>query len=320
MKSEAKPLQRRRTSGAASPDPATRPDGAQASRAQGAGLRVVLVTGMSGAGKSSALKTLEDMGYEAVDNLPLSLLGTLVRPDGGHRAPLVIGVDIRTRDFGVDSFLAELDHLMDHRDLDVRLLFLDSTDEVLCRRYAETRRRHPLAGDRPVVDGIMHERRLVARLRERADHVIDTTDLVPGALRRLLKGNFALDTPAGLAAFVTSFSYRYGLPREADLVFDVRFLKNPHYEPAFKGRTGLEAPVGEFIATDPGFAEFFDGLTDLLTTLLPLYEREGKSYLTIALGCTGGRHRSVYIAERLAAWLRDQGLRVGINHRDLERQ
>ena len=313
-------MKRRHTPKASSAAPAARPGGAQASRAQGEGLRVVLVTGMSGAGRSSTLKTFEDMGYEAVDNLPLSLLATLVRPDGGHRRPLAIGVDIRTRDFGVDPFVAELDHLMDHGDLDVRLLFLDSTDEVLCRRYTETRRRHPLAGDRPVIDGIMHERRLVARLRERADHVIDTTDLAPGELRRLLKGNFALDRPAGLAVFVTSFSYRHGLPREADLVFDVRFLKNPHYEPAFKGLTGLEAPVGEFIASDPGFAEFFDGLTGLLTTLLPGYEREGKSYLTIALGCTGGRHRSVYIAERLAAWLRHRGVRAGVNHRDMESQ
>lgn len=313
-------MKRRHSTHPSSARPAARPGGVQASRAEGEGLRVVLVTGMSGAGRSSALKTLEDMGYEAVDNLPLSLLATLVRPDGGQRGPLAIGVDIRTRDFGVDPFVAELDHLMDHRDLDVRLLFLDGTDEVLCRRYTETRRRHPLAGDRPVIDGIMHERRLVARLRERADHVIDTTDLAPGDLRRLLKGNFALDRRAGLAVFVTSFSYRHGLPREADLVFDVRLLKNPHYEPAFKGLTGRQAPVGEFIASDPAFAGFFDGLTGLLATLLPGYEREGKSYLTIALGCTGGRHRSVYIAERLAAWLRHRGLRVGVNHRDMKRQ
>lgn len=283
---------------------------------------VVIVTGLSGAGKSSALKTLEDMGYEAVDNLPLTLLGAVVAPRDGHapdgaHQPLVIGVDIRTRDFAVESFLDGLDQLMGRDEIGVRLLFLDCSDEVLCRRYNETRRRHPLAGDRPVSDGIGHERRLLAGLCDRADHTIDTSELSPGDLRQILKGHFALGAPAGLTLFVTSFSYRHGLPREADLVFDVRFLRNPHYQTDLQPLSGLDAAIGAFIAADPGCAEFIRDVTGLLGNLLPRFEQEGKSYLTIALGCTGGRHRSVYMAEQLAGWLRDRGLTVGINHRDM---
>ncbi len=284
--------------------------------------RVVIVTGLSGAGKSSALKALEDMGYEAVDNLPLSLLGAVVTPrDGrapdGEPKPLVIGVDIRTRDFAVESFLDGLDKLMGRDEISVRLLFLDSSDEMLRRRYTETRRRHPLAGDRPVSDGIQHERRLLAGLRDRADDTIDTSELSPGELRQILKDHYALDAPAGLTIFVTSFSYRHGLPREADLVFDVRFLRNPHYETDLRPLSGLDAVVGAFIAADSGCAGFIRDVTGLLGNLLPRFEQEGKSDLTIALGCTGGRHRSVYMAEQLAEWLRDQGLAVGVNHRDM---
>ena len=294
--------------------------------------RVVLVTGMSGAGRSSTLKTLEDIGYEAVDNLPISLLSRITRPpvahapggapESGARPPaklraLAIGVDIRTRDFDVEPFLVELDHLIAHRELMVDLLFLDSSDDVLMRRYTETRRRHPMAVDRPVRDGIANERRLLAPLRARADRVIDTSDLAAADLRRMLEGAYRLDDKARLAVFVTSFSYRQGVPREADLVFDVRFLRNPHYVPALKPRTGLDHAVGAYVAADPGFDEFYLALTKLLAILLPRYEQEGKSYLTIAIGCTGGRHRSVFITERLAQWLRERGAEVAVGHRDI---
>jgi len=280
-------------------------------------LRVVLVTGMSGAGKSSALKALEDVGYEAVDNLPISLITSLVTGAIGSRRPLAIGVDIRTRGFGIGSFVAELDELIALPGLDVRVLFLDCQDEALRRRYTETRRRHPLAADRPVMDGILHERALVSALLGRADVVLDTTDVTLGALQRSLKGHFGLDEAPGLAVAVTSFSYRYGVPREADLVFDVRFLANPHYEPTLKGFTGLDREVGRFIESDPDFETFFAALTNLLKPLLPRFAQEGKSYLTIAIGCTGGKHRSVYIAERLAAWLGEQGQRASVFHRDI---
>jgi UPF0042 nucleotide-binding protein len=281
--------------------------------------RVLLVTGMSGAGKTATLKALEDIGYEAVDNLPLSLLASLVRSPGASTGrPLAIGVDIRTRDFGVEPFLHELDELIAHSDLDVRLLFLDCEDEILRRRYTETRRRHPLALDRPVSDGIAHERRLVSPLRDRADQVIDTSSLIAADLRRVLQGKFALAAVPGLAVFVVSFSYRHGLPREADLVFDVRFLGNPHYVDALRPLTGRDKAVADYIARDAGWQPFFESVTNMLKPLIPRFSQEGKSYLTIGVGCTGGRHRSVFAAEAIAEWLRNQGLRVGLAHRDVQ--
>lgn len=301
-----------------------------ASLSRAGGARVVFVTGMSGAGRSSALKALEDIGYEAVDNLPLSLVAGLVAPLSKkavrHAPPLAIGVDIRTRDFAVAPLLETLDALMAHgkkgRDLDARLLFLDASDDVLLRRYTETRRRHPLAVDRPVRDGIAHERRMLGKLRLRADRVIDTSDFAPGDLRRIVEGLYGLDRQGQLAVCVTSFSYRLGVPREADLVFDARFLRNPHYVPALKPGTGLDPEVGAYVAADAGFDEFFESLTHLLGLLLPRFAQEGKSYLTIAVGCTGGRHRSVYVAERLADWLRrkrfDGATDVLTLHRDIQ--
>jgi UPF0042 nucleotide-binding protein len=277
--------------------------------------RLVLVTGMSGAGRSTALKALEDLGYEAVDNLPLSLLDPLVAAGPAH--PVAIGVDVRTRGFTVDSFLEWLRHAARPN---CGVVFLDCDDELLRRRYTETRRRHPLAGDRPVIDGIRLERQRVSALRDQADLVIDTSALTAADLKRVLHGHFSLDAAPGVAVFVTSFSYRYGLPQDADLVFDVRFLDNPHYVPELRPLTGLDEQVGERIVADPGFAPFLARLEALLEPLLPRYAREGKSYLTIAVGCTGGRHRSVFVAERLADWLRTLGYRTSRNHRDLDRR
>lgn len=328
-RSNAKASQRRRAK-------AAKPAGASSAKTRSrppTRIRVILVTGMSGAGRSSALKAFEDIGYEAVDNLPISLLSRITRSQTTPAKPavaverrgvqpakpraLAIGVDIRTRDFGIEPFLNELVHLIGHRDLAVELLFLDSSDDTLLRRYTETRRRHPLAIDRPVRDGIAHERRLLAPLRARADRVIDTSDLTGADLRRVLEGAYRLDDKGKLAVFVTSFSYRQGLPREADLVFDVRFLRNPHYVPSLRPFTGRDGKVGDYIAADPGFGEFEAALTRLLEILLPRYEQEGKSYLTIAIGCTGGRHRSVFITERLAGWLREHGAEVAVGHRDI---
>jgi UPF0042 nucleotide-binding protein len=280
-------------------------------------LPVLLVTGLSGAGKTASLKVLEDLGYEAVDNLPLSLLGNLVKPAAGSSSPLAVGVDIRTRDFAVEPFLAELDELFEDIAYDVRLLFLDCDDVVLLRRFDETRRRHPLAVDRPVAVGIRRERHLVWPLRDRADLVIDTSNFILGDLKRLLSGHYALDRSPGVSTFVTSFSYRRGLPPEADIVFDVRFLSNPHYVPGLRPLTGKDQAVADYVAADEGFEEFFDSVTSMLKSLLPRYDAEGKSYLTIAIGCTGGQHRSVFTAERLAAWLRREGVRVTVSHREL---
>jgi len=300
------------------------PDATDPAAGSGA-VRVLVVTGMSGAGKSSSLKALEDMGYEAVDNLPLALLENMVAPGqrpldiGDFNILLAIGIDIRTRDFSADAFLARLDELSALDGVDLKLLFLDCDDDELRRRYTETRRRHPLALDRPVSDGIAHERRIVSDVRERAHVVLDTTGLELSELKRVLRGHFAVETAPGLAVFVTSFAFPRGLPREADLVFDVRFLANPHYDAELRDLTGLDAPVADYIAADEGFAGFFDGLTGLLRPLLPRYAAEGKSYLTIAVGCTGGRHRSVFVARKLAEWLKNQDQRVHLGHRDLNR-
>ncbi|MFQ5785695.1 MAG: RNase adapter RapZ [Alphaproteobacteria bacterium] len=304
------------------PEPTSSGAGAPSvpSSVSGAGrARLVLLTGMSGAGKTTVLKALEDIGYEAVDNLPLSLFANLVHPAGRQSEALAIDIDVRSRDFSVDALEAALEPLLDRDDLDLRFVFVDCDDEVLRRRFTETRRRHPLAGDRPLTDGIQHERALISRLRKRADTVIDTSDLVVGELKRLVSANFAIDDRPALRIFVTSFSYRFGLPREADLVFDVRFLANPHYDAALRPLTGRDRAVGDYVERDPGFGPFFAGLEAMLVPLLPRFESEGKSYLTIAIGCTGGRHRSVYVAERLAALLGEQGQRVGLRHRDLDR-
>ncbi len=277
--------------------------------------RVVLITGMSGAGRSTALKALEDIGYEGVDNLPLKLLPALVGEAGSR--PVAVGIDSRTRDFAVSSVIEELDALRGDPSFDVRLIFLDCDDEVLRLRFTETRRRHPLALDRPVTDGIARERQLLSPLRDRSDRVIDTSGLAIGDLRRMLQAGVATGEGATLAVFVVSFAYRNGLPRDADLVFDVRFLRNPHYVPQLKALTGRDPQVRDYVEADPDFAPWFERLTAWLRPLLPRFEEEGKSYLTVAIGCTGGRHRSVTIAERLAAWFTAEGRRAELRHRDI---
>ena len=279
---------------------------------------LLLVTGVSGAGKSSALGVLEDLGYEAVDNLPVSLIGRLLG-DGEFPHPIAIGIDIRTRDFNAPGFLEELNVLFRRPDMDVNLLFLDCDDEILGRRFEETRRRHPLADDRPISDGLRRERDLMATVREQASVLIDTSEMAIKDLKRTLEGHFGIETTAGLSIFVTSFSYRLGLPRNADLLFDVRFLRNPHYQLDLRDLSGRDKDVGAFISADEGFQPFFDNLTRLLEPLLPRYAEEGKNYLTIAIGCTGGRHRSVFVAEKLFYWLGDKDEKLQVHHRDLDK-
>jgi len=279
---------------------------------------VILVTGVSGAGKSSALKDFEDLGFEAVDNLPLSLFDRLLA-SGDVPGGLAIGVDVRTRDVDVSAFLEQIDRLRNNDRVAVTVLFMDCVDDILVRRFKETRRRHPLAVDRPLSEGIRRERNRMAALRGAADIVIDTSDMALGDLKRALEEHFHLTREAALSVFITTFGFRNGLPRDADLVFDVRFLKNPHYDPELRPLSGRDDPVGAYIETDPTFQPFFDKLTDLLDLLLGGYQAEGKSYLTIAVGCTGGRHRSVYTAERLARWFEKQGKAAQLRHRDLDK-
>ncbi|WP_051243976.1 RNase adapter RapZ [Thalassobaculum salexigens] len=282
-------------------------------------LSVVLVTGLSGAGRTSTLKVLEDLGYEAVDNVPLGLMPALLAPrDAAGR--IAVGVDPRTRGFATDALADTISQLEARADVDLRVVFLDCDDDVLIRRFTETRRRHPLATDRPIADGIAIERRMLGPVRELATAVLDTSSSNLAEFRENLISSLSLDARRAMTVTVVSFAFRSGLPREADLVFDVRFLANPHYVPELRPRDGRDPEVGAFVAGDPGFAPFFDSLTGLIGPLLPRYAREGKSYLTVAIGCTGGKHRSVHVAERLAEWLKSAGTPVTLRHRDLPRE
>jgi UPF0042 nucleotide-binding protein len=289
---------------------------------RGAPERLLLVTGMSGAGKSTVLDTLEDLGWEVVDNMPLRLLDRLldVAPtDGGagdHR-PLAIGIDSRTRGFDAENIVRRRTKMREKAAFDVAMLFLDCSGAELERRYDETRRRHPLALDRPARDGIARERDLLFPLREAADYLIDTTTLNRHALQQDIRLRFAPATGAETVISVLSFGFSRGLPRDADLVFDMRFLRNPHWDRELRPMTGLDAPVGEYIAEDPAYETATRQIEDLLLTLLPRYIEEGKAYVAIAFGCTGGRHRSVQVAERVARRLRDAGFSPTVTHRDL---
>jgi UPF0042 nucleotide-binding protein len=280
---------------------------------------VVLVTGLSGAGRASILRHLEDLGFETVDNPPLDLLEELV---GDGDQPLAAGVDTRSRGFDSDQVLLTLARLRLRPDIAVTLVYVTAEDAVLLRRFSETRRRHPLApggslGSR-VADGIAREQALMAPLRDAADMVVDTSDLPLPALRQMIERRFRREGTPGLLIHVQSFAFPRGLPREADLVFDVRFLRNPHYVPALKPQTGRDAAVTAYVEADPDFQGFWGRLVGFVDPLLPRYVAEGKKYLTVALGCTGGRHRSVLVAERLADHLRTLGWRADVTHRELD--
>jgi UPF0042 nucleotide-binding protein len=268
---------------------------------------------MSGAGKSTALKALEDLGYEAVDNLPLSLLKPLLL--GPAERPLAIGVDSRTRAFDAQRLLALIaDSAAAGRP--VRILFLDSSGTELVRRFSETRRRHPLAGDRPASDGIAGEREMLSDLRRAADVLIDTSDYSSNDLRRAVAARFRLGDTPRMTLTVMSFGYGRGVPRDADLMFDMRFLDNPHWQPELRPLSGTDARVQAHVEADPAFRPAFDAIMGLLALLLPGYAREGRAYVTVAFGCTGGRHRSVAVAEAAGRWLAGNGWPNTIVHRD----
>ena len=286
--------------------------------------RVVVVTGLSGAGKSSILRALEDTGYEAVDNPPLRLLDELASRGG---ARLAVGIDARTSGFDAAAVLDALGRLRADPAIRAELLYATAEEPALLRRYTETRRRHPLAPQGRVVDGIAAEQRATAPLLAAADLVIDTSELPLRALRRTVEQHFAPrgteGVETGLTVSLISFAYPGGLPREADLVFDARFLRNPHYDPLLRPLTGLDQAVGEYVGADPDCAAFFRGITGLLALVLPRFVHEGKKYATIAIGCTGGRHRSVYLIEKLGAHLaalEGGNWRVTVTHRELARQ
>ena len=282
---------------------------------------ILLVTGLSGAGKSTVLKTLEDLGWETVDNLPLRLLDRLLStpPSEGSESdsPLAVGIGARTRDFDPDRIVKRIKKLRDDDGYDIGTLFLDCSGAELERRYSETRRRHPLALDRPASDGIARERELLAPLRRWANRLIDTTDLSSNELAQQVRATFGGDGLGEPTLSVMSFGYARGLPRNADLVFDMRFLRNPHWVEKLRPGTGLDADVAAYVADDPTYDAAMQRIEDLLLLLLPRYRAEGKAYVTIAFGCTGGRHRSVHVAERVAKRLRDAGFSPTVTHRDL---
>jgi len=277
--------------------------------------RLVLVSGLSGAGKASILRILEDLGYEAIDNPPLHLIEQLVAR-GDSR--LAIGVDARTRGFDAHAVLAMLERLRARPRLHAEFVYARAEEAVLLRRYSQTRRRHPMAPLGRVTEGIAAEMALTAPLQEAADLVVDTSDLPLPALRRLVEGRFGDEVAAGgLTVALVSFAFPAGLPREADMVFDARFLRNPYYDPALSARTGLEPEVATYVEADVDFPAFFGKLEELLTLVLPRFVQEGKKYVTIGVGCTGGRHRSVRIVEKLAGSLAKQGWRIAVTHREL---
>lgn len=283
---------------------------------------VVLVSGLSGAGKLSVLRALEDLGFEAVDNPPFAMLEDMVQR---ARRRLAIGVDARTTGFDAVAVREVLDRLRADPRLRAELLFVWADDAVLLRRYSETRRRHPLAPQGRVSDGIALEQALLEPLREIADLALDTSELPIAAMRALIERRYGANGtsgPPGPSVTLVSFSYAHGLPRDADLVFDARFLRNPHYDPILGPKTGLDPEVGAYIDADPDFPTFLRMIQDLLELLLPRFTQEGKKYVTIAVGCTGGRHRSVHIVERLAADLSriDAGWRLHVAHRELARE
>jgi UPF0042 nucleotide-binding protein len=290
---------------------------------------VVIVSGLSGGGKASILRALEDVGYEAVDNPPLTMLEEMVTR-GGQK--LAVGIDARTRGFDAAGVLDAITRLRANSCLSVQLVYARADDSSLQRRYTETRRRHPLAPQGVVADGIAAEIVLTEPLRVHADLVVDTSGLPIANLRRLIERHFGAGADqARLVVSLISFAYPKGLPREADLVFDARFLRNPHYDPILRPRTGMDREVAAYVEADPDFANFFSRVAGLVELVLPRFVQEGKRYATITIGCTGGRHRSVHLIEKLANHLTARaaaasaeqsacsGWRVFVTHRELAR-
>ena len=282
---------------------------------------LIIVTGMSGAGRSTAIHALEDIGFEAIHNLPLSFVERLAGPDeAGDSGPLVIGLDTRTRGFSAEALAAMIGRLRDTAAIAPRLVFLDAAENALVDRFKETRRRHPLAPEEGAMQGIRRERAILDPVRARADLVIDTTELTPHDLRERIQTQLGDGDSARLTISLRSFAFKRGAPREADMVLDCRFLRNPHWEPELRESDGRNPAVAAYVAEDALYTPFLDQLTTMAKMLLPAYRSEGKSYFCIGLGCTGGRHRSVAVAEELKLRLESIGWRAVVRHRELERR
>lgn len=280
--------------------------------------RLVMVTGPSGGGRSTAINALEDMGYEAIDNLPLSLMSRLVSGPPLDK-PMALGLAPAARDFSTNALIEIIDNLTTLDSMIPEIVYLDCRPDVLIRRYSETRRRHPSAPNESPEIGIERELDLLAPIRARADVLIDTSELSPHDLKAEMERWFASEERTKLAVSLHSFSYKRGLPRGIDMVFDCRFLQNPYWEPGLRELSGLDAGVQNYVASDPRYTPFFSQVRELTELLLPAYREEGKAHLSVAFGCTGGRHRSVTMAEHVASALAEDGWQVSIRHREIER-
>ena len=283
-------------------------------------VRLILVTGVAGAGKTSALAALADHGFETTDNPPISLLDAIMDDyavNGPEQAQVAIGVDERSRGFTTERCANAIAGLRARPDLDVSLLFLECSDETLLRRFKETRRRHPMAGDASVEAAMVLERTMLEPIREQADASIDTSDLSLTDLRREIGQRFGASEGEAMTVSIISFGFKRGAPREADLMFDVRFLSNPYWSAELREMTGLDPEVDAYLGADPAFGEIYEKMEDLTVSLLPHFASEGKSYLNIAIGCTGGRHRSVAVSERLGKAVEAAGFTPVVRHRDL---
>ena len=284
--------------------------------------KILLITGVSGAGKTTVLKTLEDLGWETVDNFPIKLAPQLLKipasgSEDGPNTPLALGFDSRTRGFDAGALIQQIKALQTQPNLEILTLFLDCAGVEIERRYAETRRRHPMAQDRPAMDGVAIDRNLMEPFRRWAETVVDTSKLSAYDLQQVIRERFTSEKTPHSTITVTSFGFSRGVPHNADLVFDLRFLRNPHWDSALRPMTGMDASVAEYVAADPKYDEAMQKIWDLLRFLLPLYDAQGKAYINIAFGCTGGRHRSVHVAETFGNWLREDGFALTVSHRNL---
>ncbi len=281
-------------------------------------IRLILVSGPAGAGRTTAIRSLEDLEFEAIDNLPLDLVKSVLTPKKAS-AKIAIGLDTRGRDFSVVGLLGLLKSLSSLEHVDFELLYLSCTMEVLLRRYSETRRRHPLADGKSPHEGIEQELILLEPIRHKADILIETSEFTPHDLKASIRKLFLHNELNLLSISLKSFSYKRGLPRGTDMTLDCRFLKNPHWQEELRDKTGLDPDVSKFVASDPKFSEFIERVTKLLLFLLPSFKEEGKSSVEIGFGCTGGVHRSVAVTETVAKELADSGWNVSIKHREIER-
>jgi len=285
-------------------------------------MNLTIVSGLSGAGKSVALHTLEDHGFYCIDNLPGAMLPELIKQftgrDSQHVENLAVGIDARSELESLELFIADIDHLKAENKLEVAILFLETNQEILIKRFSETRRKHPLSdGSTPLIEAIRKEESLLSGIREKADIVVDTSALNLHQLRDVIRNRLVEEKTVGPALQFRSFGFKHGVPRNTDFIFDVRCLPNPHWDPTLRSRTGLDAPVIEFLQQSESVIKMYEDIRDFVERWLPVFSQENRAYLTVSIGCTGGQHRSVYLANRLARYFTELSDNVSVSHREI---